>query len=310
MKKIFLLVLSAIGIFSCTNDKSNHDASGTFETTETIVAAQANGMITQLNIEEGQSLKAGQAVGSIDSIQLSLRKKQLEAQIKSVLSRSPDIAAQTSSFDKQVAVLQSQLNTQLHEKQRIENLVRADAATPKQLDDIKGEVDALQKQLAVIHSQEVAQTSQLTTQARGLSGDILPLKVEIQQLNDQLSKCSIINNVNGTVLAKYAEANEMTSTGKPLYKIGDLSTLILRAYISGNQLSLIKLNQPVKVLVDNGTKKYKEYSGIIEWISNQAEFTPKTIQTKDERANLVYAMKIRVKNDGYLKIGMYADVKL
>lgn len=309
MKKIILITL-AISIISCTNGKNDYDASGTFETTETIVAAEANGVIKQLNIEEGQILKAGQHIGYIDSVQLWLRKKQLDAQIKSVLSKSPDIAAQTSSFSKQKAVIQSQLNTQLHEKQRIENLVKADAATPKQLDDITGVVDALQKQLEVIRSQNIAQTSQLTTQTKGLNGDIIPLKVQIDQVNDQLSKCSIINNVNGTVLAKYAEANEMASTGKPLYKIADLSTLILRAYISGNQLSSVKIGQAVKVLVDDGNKKYKEYAGTIEWISDKAEFTPKTIQTKDERANLVYAVKIRVKNDGYLKIGMYADVKL
>jgi len=310
MKKIILIVLTSIGLLSCSNDKTNYDASGTFETTETIVAAEANGIIKQLDIEEGQILEAGQRIGYIDSVQLWLRKKQLEAQIKSVRSKSPDIAAQTSSFSKQKAVIQSQLKTQLHEKQRIENLVKADAATPKQLDDISGQVDALQKQLEVIHSQEISQTSQLTTQSKGLSGDVIPLKVQIEEVNDQLSKSIIINRVNGTVLAKYAEANEMASLGKPLYKIADLSTLILRAYISGNQLSLIKINQPVKVMVDDGNKKYKEFAGVIEWISNKAEFTPKTIQTKDERANLVYAVKIRVKNDGYLKIGMYADVKL
>ena len=310
MKKIILIVLTSVGLFSCDNDKNNYDASGTFETTETIVAAEANGIIKQLDIEEGQILEAGQRIGYIDSVQLWLRKKQLEAQIKSVRSKSPDIAAQTSSFSKQKAVIQSQLKTQLHEKQRIENLVKADAATPKQLDDISGQVDALQKQLEVIHSQEISQTSQLTTQSKGLSGDVIPLKVQIEEVNDQLSKSIIINRVNGTVLAKYAEANEMASLGKPLYKIADLSTLILRAYISGNQLSLIKINQPVKVMVDDGNKKYKEFAGVIEWISNKAEFTPKTIQTKDERANLVYAAKIRVKNDGYLKIGMYADVKL
>jgi len=310
MKKIILIVLTSIGLLSCSNDKNNYDASGTFETTETIVAAEANGIIKQLDIEEGQILEAGQRIGYIDSVQLWLRKKQLEAQIKSVRSKSPDIAAQTSSFSKQKAVIQSQLKTQLHEKQRIENLVKADAATPKQLDDISGQVDALQKQLEVIHSQEISQTSQLTTQSKGLSGDVIPLKVQIEEVNDQLSKSIIINRVNGTVLAKYAEANEMASLGKPLYKIADLSTLILRAYISGNQLSLIKINQPVKVMVDDGNKKYKEFAGVIEWISNKAEFTPKTIQTKDERANLVYAAKIRVKNDGYLKIGMYADVKL
>jgi HlyD family secretion protein len=310
MKKIILTALAATSLISCTNNKNAYDASGTFEANETIVAAEANGVIKLFKIEEGQILQAGQHIGYIDSIQPWLRKKQLEAQIKSVLSKSPDIAAQTSTFNKQVGVIKSQLNTQLHEKQRIENLVKADAATPKQLDDINGQVDALQKQLEVIHSEQIAQTSQLTTQTNGLTGDIIPLKAQIDQVNDQLSKCVIINNVNGTVLAKYAEANEMASNGKPLYKIADLSTLILRAYISGNQLSAVKINQPVKVLVDDADKRYKEYAGTIEWISDKAEFTPKTIQTKDERANLVYALKIRVKNDGYLKIGMYADVKL
>jgi HlyD family secretion protein len=310
MKKIIPVVLTVLSIISCTDSKKDYDASGTFETNETIVAAEANGIIKQLDLEEGQILKAGQHIGYIDSVQLWLRKKQLEAQIKSVLSKSPDIAAQTSSFNKQEAVIQSQLNTQLHEKQRVENLVKADAATPKQLDDIKGVVDALQKQLEVIHSQDVAQTSQLTTQTKGLTGDIVPLKVQIEQLNDQLSKSNIVNPINGTVLAKYAESNEMAATGKSLYKIADLSTLILRAYISGSQLPSVKINQPVKVLVADANKKYKEYAGTIEWISDKAEFTPKTIQTKDERANLVYAVKIRVKNDGYLKIGMYADVKL
>jgi HlyD family secretion protein len=309
-RNIIFLLSAAISVLSCTNHKNDYDASGTFEANETIVAAETGGVIKEFNIEEGETLEAGQRIGYIDSVQLSLRKKQLQAQIKSLLSKSPDIAAQRSSFNKQAAVIQSQLNTQLREKQRIENLVKADAATPKQLDDIKGQVDALEKQLQVIHSQDVAQTSLLTTQTRGLNGDVVPLKVQIEQVNDQLSKCTIINNVKGTVLAKYAEANEMTSPGKPLYKIADLSTLILRAYISGNQLSSIKINQPVTILVADANKKYKEYRGTVEWISNKAEFTPKTIQTKDERANLVYAIKIRVKNDGYLKIGMYADVKL
>ncbi len=310
MEKLLLIALAACTLLSCTGNKKDYDASGTFETNETIVAAEATGIIKQLNIEEGQTLKPGQYIGFIDSVQLSLRKKQLEAQVKSVRSKTPDIAAQTNSFNKQVAVIQSQLNTQLREKQRIENLVKADAATPKQLDDITGQVDALQKQLLVIQSQKIAQASQLNTQTNGLTADIAPLKVQIDQVNDQLSKCNIINNVKGTVLAKYAEVNEMTSTGKPIYKIADLSTLILRAYVSGDQLSSVKINQPVKVLVDAANNKYREYTGTVEWISDKAEFTPKTIQTKDERANLVYAIKIRVANDGYLKIGMYADVKL
>lgn len=310
MKRIVIPILMVVSLTACDNNNNAYDASGTFETTETIVSAEANGIIKQFDIEEGQSLKEGQYIGYIDSVQLHLKKKQLESQVRSLLSKTPDVAAQTNAFKKQLAVTQTRLNAQLIEKRRIENLVKADAATPKQLDEITALTDALQKELDVIKSQEAAQNSVLQTQTNGLVGETVPLKVQIEQINDQLTDCRIINKVNGTVLTKYAEANEMAAIGKPLYKIADLSTLILRAYISGNQLSSVKINQPAQVLVDGTNGKFKEYTGIIEWISNKAEFTPKTIQTKDERANLVYAVKIRVKNDGYLKIGMYADIKL
>jgi len=310
MKRIIIPVLIAASLAACNSNNPDHDASGTFETTESIISAEANGIIKQFDIEEGQVLKPGQYIGYIDSVQLHLKKKQLESQVKSLLSKTPDVATQINAYKKQLAVAQTRLNAQLVEKRRVENLVKADAATPKQLDDITAATDALQKELDVIKGQEAAQSSILLTQTSGLVGETAPLKVQIEQINDQLANCRIINEVNGTVLTKYAEANEMAASGKPLYKIADLSTLILRAYISGNQLSSVKLNQAVKVLVDDADGKFKEYSGIIEWISNKAEFTPKTIQTKDERANLVYAVKIRVKNDGYLKIGMYADVKL
>lgn len=309
MKRIIIPVFITLALAACNNNNADHDASGTFEATESIISAEANGIIKQFDIEEGRVLKPGEYIGYIDSVQLHLKKKQLESQVKSLLSKTPDVATQINAYKKQLVVAQTRLDAQLVEKRRIENLVKADAATPKQLDDITGVTDALQKELAVIKGQEAAQSSILQTQTSGLVGETVPLKVQIEQINDQLANCRIVNKVNGTVLTKYAEANEMTATGKPLYKIADLSTLILRAYISGNQLSSVKLNQPVKVLVDDADGKFKEYNGIIEWISNKAEFTPKTIQTKDERANLVYAIKIRVKNDGYLKIGMYADVK-
>jgi len=309
MKQLIIPVFITLGLAACNNNNADHDASGTFEATESIISAEANGIIKQFDIEEGQVLKEGQYIGYIDSVQLHLKKKQLESQVKSLLSKTPDVATEINAYKKQLAVAQTRLDAQLVEKRRIENLVKADAATPKQLDDITAVTDALQKELAVIKGQEAAQSSILQTQTSGLVGETAPLRVQIEQINDQLANCRIVNKVNGTVLTKYAETNEMTATGKPLYKIADLSTLILRAYVSGNQLSSVKLNQPVKVLVDDAGGKFKEYNGTIEWISNKAEFTPKTIQTKDERANLVYDIKIRVKNDGYLKIGMYADVK-
>jgi len=294
---------------SCQDHKNNDDASGTFEATETIISAQANGVIEAFNIHEGQTLDSGMSVGHIDTTQLFLKKKQLEAQVKAMGYKLPDISAQTAQFKQQAAVTQSDLDYLLNEKRRTENLVKADAAAPKQLDDINAKIATAKEQIKVIYKQGAAQTSALKTQRSGISADVQPLYFQIEQLNDQLKKSKIINPVNGTVLTKFAEANEMATTGKPLYSIADLSNIILRAYITGNQFGAVKLKQKVKVMVDDTTGKSKEYEGIIEWISDKAEFTPKTIQTKDERANLVYAIKIRVKNDGYLKIGMYGEVK-
>lgn len=296
MKKTLNLLLLILLFSACKNTKEAHDASGTFEAVETIVSAEATGTIKAFNIEEGQTLQAGQPIGYIDSLQLYLKKKQLEAQVSAVLSKKPDIASQT-------AALREQLRQAEHEYKRTVNLVKADAATPKQLDDARTLVAIIKKQIA-------AQQSSLDINSGSITEESAPLRVQIQQVNDQLAKCRILNPVEGTILTKYAEVNEETAAGKPLYKIAALNTIILRAYISGDQLGKIKTNQQVSVLVDDSKDTYKTYPGTIEWISSKAEFTPKTIQTKDERANLVYAIKIRVKNDGYLKIGMYADIKL
>lgn len=309
--KTSLFVLIIATLLTCCKGKENpYDASGTFEAVETIVSAEVTGRITKLDLEEGQELKAGQTVGYIDSLQLFLKKKQLEAQIKATGSKLPDITAQTNVYKQQLAVSQVRLDNLLHEQKRIQNLLKADAATPKQLDDVTAQIAELQKQLEVIRKQDAAQASVLKTQTSGLRADVLPLYVQIEQINDQLAKSRIINEVNGSVLTKYAETNEMAVAGKPLYKVADLSTIILRAYMTGDQLPKVKLNQNVKVLVDSADGKYRELQGQIEWISSKAEFTPKTIQTKDERANLVYAVKIRLKNDGFLKIGMYGEVIL
>lgn len=307
-----LLLLASIAVLSyaCSGNKHPYDASGTFEAVETIVSAEATGVIRQFDVEEGQTLAAGQAVGYIDSIQLSLRKKQLEAQVRATGSRVPDISAQTGYYKQQLAAMQVKFDNLKHEQARVQNLVKADAATAKQLDDVNAQVAEMEKQLQVIRQQNAAQVSVLQTQTSGLRSDVLPLVAQIEQVTDQLNKCRITNETKGTVLTKYAEVNEMATSGKALYKIADLSSIILRAYITGDQLSRIKLNQKVTVMVDDGKDHYKDYEGVVEWINNKAEFTPKTIQTKDERANLVYAVKIRVVNDGGLKIGMYADVKL
>jgi HlyD family secretion protein len=297
MKKYSLpLSILLTGLMSCNQTENKYDASGTFEAVETIVSAQASGAIKELNLEEGQLLKVGQVVGYIDSTQLYLKKKQLEAQIKATLSGKPDIAAQTAS-------LEEQLRQAKREQQRNENLLKGDAATKKQLDDANTQVDVIKKQIAALESTLSITTVNLNDQSR-------PLNIQIEQTNDLLDKCRIINEVNGTVLTKYAEASEVTDIGKPIYKIAALDTIILRAYITGDQLPRIKIGQQIKVLVDSTKDTYKTYPGIIEWVSDKAEFTPKTIQTKDERADLVYAIKIRVKNDGFLKIGMYGEIKL
>ena len=295
MNKFSLLTLAAVLWLSSCTQKSKFDASGTFETEETIISSEATGRIKEFNIEEGQTLKAGQYIGFIDTAQLYFNKINLQAQIQAGLSKKPEIA-------KQVAALQVQLENAQHEQTRIGNLVKADAATQKQLDDQTFMVQQIQKQID-------AQMSTLDISTNSINKETVPLHALIQQMNDQLSKCYLVNPINGTVLSKYARLDEEATPGKPLYKIADVSSLLLRAYVTNDQFSQIKLGQKVKVFIDSTENKYKEYEGTVTWISDKAEFTPKTIETKDERANLVWATKITVKNDGYLKIGMYADVK-
>jgi HlyD family secretion protein len=297
MKKILkIAALSAFVLLavSCKNENT-FDASGSFEAVEVIISAEANGILQEFNIEEGQIIQAGQLIGYVDSTQLYLKKKQLETQIVALLAKKPNIPVQLSA-------LHEQLKTAVVEQQRIVNLVKSDAATTKQLDDINAQIEIIKKQID-------AQKSTLVISSEGINKDVLPLQVQVEQLNDQLQKCKIINPTNGTVLTKYAEPNEMAATGKALYKIADLSTIILRVYISSDQLAQIKLRQKVKVLTDDGSGGMKEDEGTITWISDKAEFTPKTIQTKEERANMVYAIKIKMQNDGIYKIGMYGEVR-
>lgn len=300
-------MLSAI---ACNNNKRTFDASGTFEVDEVVVSSEVPGKILSLTVNEGDTISQGKVVGEIDSTNLILQKQQVQATIHSLSEKEASVTPQVDLLQKQLAVQESQLQNLLHEKTRFENLLKQDAATGKQVDDINAQIDVAQKQIAVTRQQIDVQRNNFSTQNRSIMSERSPLEKQIDQLNNQIDKTDIVNPVSGTVITKYAETGELTSAGKALYEIADLSEMILRAYISGSQLSQVKLGQTVKVLVDNGTNAYKEMSGIVTWISDKAEFTPKTIQTKDERANLVYAIKIRVKNDGYLKIGMYGEVIL
>lgn len=293
-KVLFGLTLFSILFVSCGKSKSDADAFGTFEATEVIVSAEATGKILSFNVEEGQVLAANQLLGAIDSTQLYLRKQQIASSKKALLSRRPDIK-------KQIAAVEQQIATAKTEHKRFENLVKANAANQKQLDDINAQIALLEKQLD-------AQKTTLVTGNQGINNDSEGISLQVSQLDDQLKKCNITSPIAGTVLVKYAEMGEVAAPGKALFKIADTDNMILRAYVTADQLTKLKIGQKVKVTTDFGKDDTKEYTGTLTWISSKSEFTPKTIQTRDERANLVYAVKINVKNNGLLKIGMYGEV--
>lgn len=308
-KKIQLTAVIAITLLSACNRNGNKfDASGTFEADEVIVSSMTSGKILSLNLDEGTILSKDSIVGQVDPADISLQKEQVEASIQALGEKTSDASPQVAMLQNQLEVQQTKLNNQLQERTRIENLLKSDAATKKQLDDINFMIESTRKEMDVTRQQINVQRSNVATQNRSILSEGKPLEKRAAQLQEQLDKTYIKNPVNGTVITKYAEAGEITSNGKALYKVADLSEMNLRAYITGTQLSQVKLGQTVKVLVDDGADKYKEFTGTITWVSDKAEFTPKTIQTKDERANLVYAMKVKVKNDGFLKIGMYGEV--
>ncbi len=290
-----LALCAVVSLAACTGNPHDFDASGAFEAREVIVSAEATGVLESFELEEGKELSKHQRIGYIDSTQLHLKKQQLIAQMEAVESRKVDI-------DLQLAALHEQLCNAQMEQKRINRLVEKNAATTKQLDDLNSNIAVLKKQLQ-------AQKSSLNTTNNGIDKDVEQLSIQAQQIEDQLKKSRITSPIEGTVLTKYVEEGEMAMTGKALFKMANLSEMILRTYVSGNQLPQLKINQKVRVYTDNGEGSFKGAEGTITWISNKAEFTPKTIQTKDERANMVYALKIKVPNDGTYKIGMYGEIK-
>lgn len=294
---------------ACQSGKQAFDASGTFEADEVIVSSEVNGRLLNFNLREGMVIPRDTVVGHVDSIPLVLQRAQAEASLVALKDRMLDVHPEVKLLKDQMAVQRVQLANLQYEKERTERLIRSDAATTKQLDDLNTQIDVLEKQIDVNQQQISVQLNSVGTQNRTVLSESRPLRSSIAEIQDQVSRAAIRNPIGGTVLTKYALAGEMTAQGKALYKIADLSTLILRAYISGTQLSAVRLQQPVRVFVDDGPDKYREYPGVVTWVSDKAEFTPKTIQTKDERANLVYAVKINVRNDALLKIGMYGEVK-
>ena len=290
MKNI-LTIITALILFSCNKAVNEADAYGNFEATEITISAESNGKIEFLNLNEGMQLEKNAIIGQIDTIQLYLNKQQLIASKNTIYSKSANVLSQRN-------VVQEQLKTAKIEQNRITAMFNENAATKRQVDEISGKVKVLQQQI-----------NSVETQNAPIVNEVKSIDIQIEKINDQLKKSKIINPVKGTVLAQYAEPNEITAYGKPLYKIADLSEMTLRVYFSETQLSSIKVGQEVNVTIDekDGTKPYK---GKISWISSSAEFTPKIIQTREERVNLVYAVKVIVKNDGSLKIGMPAEVKL
>jgi HlyD family secretion protein len=293
MKKLTLMLsifFATIMMQSCSDNEIKSDAFGNFEATETIVSAEGTGKLLSLNVEEGMTLEEGMQVGFIDTVQLYLKKKQ-------IYSQKIITGTKFGNINSQAEVYREQMRTAQVEKNRIENLIKDNAASQKQLDDINGTLNTLQKQVEMV-----------MTQNNTVKSEFGNFDVQVQQIEDQIEKSIIKNPVRGTVLMKLAEPGEIMNFGKPLYKIADLSFLNLRVFVSGEQLPKIKIGQKVKVLIDDGKEGFRELEGTISWISSKSEFTPKIIQTKEERVNLVYAVKIKVSNEGSLKIGMPGEV--
>jgi HlyD family secretion protein len=286
---ILLLILFLI-ISSCSNDDDKSDAYGNFEATEIIVSAEATGKLLEFNVEEGQTIDEGEIIGYIDTVQLHLKKLQLEQQKKAIKTKSNNVFSQ-------VSVLQQEKKNAFIEKERTEKLLKDEAAPKKQLDDINARINVINKQITSVKTQNSTIFQEMKT-----------IDTQIDQIGDQINKSEIKNPVKGTVLTKFTEPSEVVSYGKPLYKIANLKVMELRVYVSGDQLTSIKLGQKVKVLIDKNKEDNIFLEGTISWISSKAEFTPKTIQTKEERVNLVYAVKVRVVNDGILKIGMPGEI--
>lgn len=294
MKRILYIAAAMLAV-SCGSE-APYDAQGIFEATEIVVSSEAAGRILRFDVEEGMPVTSGAAVGAIDSLQLHLQRKQLAAQLAALIGSRPDIEAQAASLREQIAKQQT-------ERARVQNMLRDGAATQKQLDDIEA-------QIRVLESQLTATLSTLGKNTATIDGNAAALEAQVAALDDRIAKCRIISPVSGTVLVKYAEAGELAAVGKPLMKIADLNDIYLRAYFTSDQLGRIRLGDKVRVVADFGGDERYDYEGRIAWIASESEFTPKTIQTKDSRANLVYAVKIAVENDGRLKIGLAGEVVL
>ena len=317
------VVLLHVLFLGCSGEDADMDASGVFESTEIVISSEVNGVIDSFPAEEGDRFNEGDLIAQIDVSDFKIQKEQLEASIGAITQKQNDpgpqilvLQQQQKSAEANLSVLQKQKEVLMIEDRRVKELFAAKAATEKQVDDIDGQLKILEEKLDVaktqidlIEAQIKAARQQISIQNRGITSEQRPLEKQKLLIENQLQKGKIQSRMNGTMLSKYAYEGEFVNIGKPLLRMADLNTMYLKAYIDGNQLSQVKIGQSVDVYIDEDEENYKTYEGIISWISDKAEFTPKSIQTKNERANLVYAIKIKVKNDGYIKIGMYGEVK-
>ena len=307
-----LLHLSILTLFmvSCSNQEKECDATGTFEATEVTVSAKSTGELKTFDITEGQLVESGVVVGQIDAYQLQMTAQQLEAQKRQLAMSRNATDSRRLDLEKQLSSINQQISNTQRERQRFSELVRDGAVPRKQLDDINNQIKVLERQRDATRDQIRSNNASLSEQSKGISAQIDGIDAQRKQIADQIANAEVKAPLSGTVLEKYVERGEFVATGKPLFKIADTQNMYLRAYVTSSQLKDIKVGQKVKVFADYGGGQKKEYEGTISWISSRSEFTPKTILTDDERADLVYAVKIAIKNDGYVKIGMYGEVKL
>lgn len=290
-----MAVLPVVGLFGC-KEKATYDATGIFEATTVTLSAETAGKILTLPVEEGDSVTKGETIAVIDTTTLVLQLAQLSSQRGSALAASPDISAQA-------AALRAQIEHQKHEVERFEGLYADKAIPAKQVDDSRAQLRVLQGQLDAL-------VSTLGKNKNSISDNSTAIEYQRRQIEEQIIKSRVISPISGTVLTKYAEPGEFATPGRPLVKIANLNDIYLRSYFTANQLADIKIGQKVTVIADFGGDKQFEYPGVITWIAQESEFTPKSIQTNDSRANLVYAVKVRVHNDGRLKLGQYGEVRL
>ena len=309
MKKIIFLSLSILFCISCNKKEKDYDATGIFEATEITVSAQASGEVQQLDITEGQSLDSGARVGQIDVYQLVQKQNELEAAKQQIYANKAATDSRQLDLNKQLASLQQQISHAQRERQRFARLVQDGAVARKLLDDINDQISLLQRQLEATRDQFRSTNASLADQIKGFQAQMKGVEAQQRQLERQIQNASIIVPKGGVVLEKFVEAGEFVGVGKPLFKLAQMDHLYLRAYVTSAQLKSVMLGQKAKVYADYGGGQQQEYVGKVAWISSRSEFTPKTIVTDDERADLVYAVKILIKNDGRVKIGMYGEVK-